>query len=132
MGPPPVAYNPMRNAPIAKHEMAAAAGVYRTTATGTPQLVQMPNSQHQQQYVGYSQIHHPSQSVAPNSAATGTYAYEFSDPGHAQMYYTQPLAPTMPSQYQTMTGAAPVGFPDPSVPLPTDNNKQQMRTSQPM
>ncbi|XVE92620.1 hypothetical protein REPUB_Repub01dG0113800 [Reevesia pubescens] len=121
MVPPPSAYNPMRNAAIAKPEMAAATGVYRTTTTGTPQLVQVPNSQHQQQYVGYSQIHHPSQSVAPTSAATATYAYEFTDPAHAQIYYTQPLAPTMPSQYQTMTATA--------AELPTDNIKPQIRTS---
>ncbi|XP_021299390.1 protein eyes shut [Herrania umbratica] len=132
MVPPPAAYNPMRNAPINKPELAAATGVYRTTTTGTPQLVQVPNSQHQQQYVGYSQIHHPSQSVAPTSAATATYAYEFSDPAHAQIYYTQPLAPTMPSQYQTMTAAAAVVLPDASSQLTTDNIKPQIRTSQPI
>ncbi|XP_022733488.1 protein eyes shut-like [Durio zibethinus] len=126
---PPVAY---RNAPIAKPEMAGATGVYRTTTTGTPQLIQVPNSQHQQQYVGYSQIHHPSQSVAPPSAATATYAYEFTDPAHAQIYYTQPLAPTMPSQYQTMTAAAAVVLPDASSQLPSDNMKPQIRTSQPI
>ncbi|XVE75240.1 hypothetical protein DITRI_Ditri12bG0079900 [Diplodiscus trichospermus] len=132
MVPPSVAYNPMRNAPIAKPDMAAATGVYRTTATGNPQLVQVPNSQHQQQYVGYSQIHHPSQSGAPTSAATATYAYEFTDPAHAQIYYTQPLAPTMPSQYQTMTAADAVALPDASAQVPTDNIKPQMRTSQPI
>ncbi|XWS68818.1 hypothetical protein CRYUN_Cryun04dG0125300 [Craigia yunnanensis] len=132
MVPPPVAYNPMRNAPIAKPEMAASTGVYRTATTGTPQLVQVPNSQHHQQYVGYSQIHRPSQSGAPTSAATATYAYEFTDPGHAQIYYTQPLAPTMPSQYQTMTAAAAVVLPDASVQLQTDNIKSQIRTSQPI
>ncbi|XP_022775935.1 protein eyes shut [Durio zibethinus] len=131
MVPPPGAYNPMRNAPIAKPEMAAATGMYRTT-TGSPQLVQLPNSQHQQQYVGFSQIHHPSQSVAPTSAATAAYTYEFTDPAHAQIYYTQPLAPRMPSQYQTMTAAAAVVLPDASAQLPTDNIKPQIRTSQPI
>ncbi|XVF02218.1 hypothetical protein REPUB_Repub04eG0156700 [Reevesia pubescens] len=132
MAPPPVVYNPMRNAPVAKPEMAAATGVYRTTATGTPQLVQVPNNQHQQQYAGYSQIHHQSQSVAPTSAGTATYAYDFTDPAYAQIYYTQPLAPTMPSQYQTMTAAAAVALPDASAQLPTDNIKPQIRTSQPI
>ncbi|XWS22464.1 hypothetical protein CRYUN_Cryun29cG0037000 [Craigia yunnanensis] len=132
MAPPHVAYNPMRSAPIPKPELAASTGVYRTTTTGTPQLVQVPNSQHQQQYVGYSQIHHPSQSVAPTSAATATYAYEFTDPAHTQIYYTQPLAPTMSSQYQTMTAAAAVVLPDASAQLPTDNIKPQIRTSQPI
>ncbi|KAL4282317.1 hypothetical protein GQ457_03G007100 [Hibiscus cannabinus] len=105
--PPPLAYNPMRNAPLAKSEMAAVTGVYR-------------NSQHPQQYSGYSQIHHPSQSVMPTSTITATYAYEFTDPARAQIYYTQPLPPTMPSQYQTMTEH------------PVDNVEPQTRTSQPI
>ncbi|KAK8655338.1 hypothetical protein V6N13_107920 [Hibiscus sabdariffa] len=108
---PHLAYNPMRNAPIAKPEMAAVTGVYR-------------NSQHQQQYSGYSQIHHPSQSVTPTSTITATYAYEFTDPARAQIYYTQPLPPTMPSQYQTMTEA--------NAQHPVDNVKLQTRTSQPI
>ncbi|KAK8529536.1 hypothetical protein V6N12_060315 [Hibiscus sabdariffa] len=128
----PLAYNPMRNPPISKPEMAAATGVYRATATGPPQLVQVPNSQHQQQYMGYSQIHHPSQTVAPTSAANATYAYEFTDPARAQIYYTQPLPPTMPSQYQTMTAASTVVLPDTNSQLPTDNIKPQIRTSQPI
>ncbi|KAE8692331.1 elongator complex protein 2-like isoform X1 [Hibiscus syriacus] len=130
MAPTHVAYNPMRNAPLAKPEMTASTGLYRTSNTGNQQLVQVQNSQHHQQYVGYSQIHHPSQSVAPTSAATAQYAHEITDPAHAQMYYTQPLAPTnIPSQYQTMTG---VVLPDASAQLPTDNIKSQIRTSQPI
>lgn len=134
---PPAAYNQSRTAPIAKPEMAAAAatgGMYRTTNAGAPQLVQMPASQHQQQqYVGYSQIHHPSQSVAPTSATTGAYAYEYADPAHPQIYYTQPLQPGMPSQYQTMTAAPGMVLADGSAQVPTDNMKQQqIRTSQPI
>lgn len=41
---PPGAYNPIRNAPVARPEMAA--GVYRTATTGAPHLVQFPYSQH--------------------------------------------------------------------------------------
>ncbi|XP_050279517.1 uncharacterized protein LOC126720758 [Quercus robur] len=129
MVPSPAAYNPIRNA--TKPEMAA--GVYRTATTGAPQLVQVSSGQHQQQYVGYSQMPHPSQSMAPNSAAPANYAYDFSDPAHApQIYYTQPLAPSMTSQYQTMTTAAAVGLPEASAQLPTDNMKQQIRSSQPI
>ncbi|KAF3969463.1 hypothetical protein CMV_006750 [Castanea mollissima] len=129
MVPSPAAYNPIRNA--AKPEIAA--GVYRTATTGTPQLVQVPSGQHQQQYVGYSQMPHPSQSMAPTSAAPANYAYDFADPAHApQIYYTQPLAPAMTSQYQTMTTAAAVGLPEASAQLPTDNMKQQIRSSQPI
>ncbi|KAG2709428.1 hypothetical protein I3843_05G217600 [Carya illinoinensis] len=128
---PPSVYNPTRNATMAKPEMAA--GAYRTATTGAPQLVQVPSNQHQQQYLGYSQIHHPSQSMAPTSAAAGNYAYDFAaDPAHGQIYYTQPLAPTMHSQYQTMSPATAGVLPETSGQLPTDNSKQQIRTSQPL
>ncbi|KAK7280422.1 hypothetical protein RJT34_25486 [Clitoria ternatea] len=127
--PPPAAYNPIRNAPLPKTEMTAAA--YRAAAAGTPQLVQVPTSQHQQHYVTYSQIHHPSQSMAPNSATPPNYAFDYADPAHAQIYYSQPLAPTMPSQYQTMTGAA-VMMPEVSSQHPSEGVKQQIRTSQPL
>ncbi|KAL8549534.1 hypothetical protein ACS0TY_008389 [Phlomoides rotata] len=112
--PPPATLAPQtRNAPSFKAEMVN--GVYRTTA---PQLVQVPSAQHQPQYVGYTQIHHPSS--APNSS----YAYEFADPNHAQMYYT-PLPPQLAAQYQTLTSA-----PDTFSQLPTENIKQQGRNSQ--
>ncbi|KAI4357737.1 hypothetical protein L6164_001668 [Bauhinia variegata] len=126
---PSATYNPMRNAPIPKSERTAAA--YRTATAGTPQLVQVPPSQHQQQFVAYSQIHHSPHSVAPNSASPASYAYDYVDPAHAQIYYTQPLAPTMPSQYQTMTAAATV-LPEVSAQLTSDSMKQQIRTSQPL
>ncbi|GLT52356.1 hypothetical protein SLA2020_257040 [Shorea laevis] len=77
MVPPPGAYNPVRNAPMVKPEMVVVTRVYRITNAGAPQLVQVPAGQHQQQYVGYTQIHHPSQSVAPTSATIAAYAYEY-------------------------------------------------------
>ncbi|KAF5745241.1 hypothetical protein HS088_TW07G00824 [Tripterygium wilfordii] len=111
---PSAGYNPVRNAPLAASPEMTASNVYRTvTAGGTP-LHQVPSSQHQQQYVGYSQIHHPSQSVAPRSTGTPNFVYEYTDPAHPQVYYTQPLAPSMPSQYQTMTTASGVASPDSS------------------
>ncbi|TKY50890.1 atrophin- protein [Spatholobus suberectus] len=125
--PQPSAYNPIRNAPMPKTEMSA----YRAATGGTPQLVQVPTSQHQQQYVTYSQMHHPSQSMAPNSVAPTNYAFDYADPAHAQIYYSQPLAPTMPSQYQTMTAAA-VMMQEGSAQHPSDSLKQQIRTSQPL
>ncbi|KAJ6429811.1 hypothetical protein OIU84_021254 [Salix udensis] len=118
---PPTTFNPMRNAPIVKPELAA----YRTATPGTPQLVQIPSSQHQQQYIAYSQVQHPSQSVAPASTGTANYGYEFADPTHAQIYYAQPMAPTMSPQFQTM-------MPESSGQLSSDNMKQQIRSSQPM
>lgn len=132
MAPASAAYNPVRNVPIQKAEMAA--GAYRATA-GIPQLVHVPSGQpqhqHQQQFVAYSQIHHPSQTVAPNSAAPPNYAYDYADPAHAQIYYTQHLAHAMPSQYQTMAASAVVP-PEVSSQLPSDSMKQQIRTSQPI
>jgi hypothetical protein len=121
------AYTPVRNAPLPKTEMTAAA--YRTATAGNPQFVQVPTGQHQQQYVTYSQIHHPSQSMAPNSAAPANYAYEYADA--AQIYYSQPMAPTMPSQYQTMA-ASNMMQPEVSAQHPSDGLKQQIRTSQPL
>ncbi|KAG8382846.1 hypothetical protein BUALT_Bualt05G0120900 [Buddleja alternifolia] len=111
-----------RSVPSSKPEMAA--GVYRTSAAASPQLVQVPPNQHQAQYVGYNtQFHHPSQSMNPPSAGNSNYTYEFADPNHAQMYYTH-LPPQMAAQYQTVTSA---GLPDGSAQLPTEN----IRTSQP-
>ncbi|CAN1138177.1 hypothetical protein LINPERPRIM_LOCUS23321 [Linum perenne] len=124
------AYNQVRNVPVPKPEMIPG-GMYRTTNAGTPQLVTMPPAQHQQQYVGYSQVHHPSQSVAPAPAGNPNYGYEFVDPNHAQMYYTQPMTPTMPSQYQTMTpGGAVVSAEVSAQQLPTDAIKQQQQQQQ--
>ncbi|KAF5727733.1 hypothetical protein HS088_TW22G01430 [Tripterygium wilfordii] len=127
---PSPGYNLVRNAPLtAKPEMTAS-NVYRTaTAGGTP-LLQVPSSQHQQQFVGYSQIHHPSQSGAPPSTATANFVYEYTNPAHPHVYYTQRLAPSMPSQYQTMTTASGVALPDVSLQVPTENIKQQIRTTQ--
>ncbi|KAJ8562983.1 hypothetical protein K7X08_031435 [Anisodus acutangulus] len=104
----PPASSMARNPPASKPEMAA--GPYRTAATGAQQLVQIPPGQHQQQYVGYSQIHHPSQPIAPTSAATANYAYE-------QIYYSQAHAPQFAAQYQTMPSH------NTSSLLPTENNQ---------
>ncbi|PSR91128.1 Developmental and secondary metabolism regulator veA like [Actinidia chinensis var. chinensis] len=96
-----------------------------TTARNAQPLVQGPSSQHQPQYVGFSQIHHPSQSAAPASTATGNYPYEFVDPMHAQVYYTQQMAPPqLAAQYQTMTSAPAMVLPETSTQLPADRVKQ--------
>ncbi|OIS97279.1 PREDICTED: uncharacterized protein LOC109234552 [Nicotiana attenuata] len=127
---PTAAYNPTRNPPTSKPEMVA--GPYRTVSAGAaaPQFVQITSGQHQPQYMAYSQIHHPSQSVPPTSATTASYAYDFADPTHTKMYYTQPLAPQLAAQYQTMTSAPAVSFTETSSQLPVENLKQQLRTSQ--
>ncbi|XP_071692786.1 uncharacterized protein [Rutidosis leptorrhynchoides] len=111
-------------------------GVYGTTSSGNPQFVQVPNQpQPQPQYVGYSQMHHPSQSIA-NSVSGGApnYGYEFTDPaaqGQHIYYAAQPMPPQqMPSQssaqYQTVSGES-------GSYIPADNStkQQQGRTQQP-
>ncbi|KAF8390090.1 hypothetical protein HHK36_024611 [Tetracentron sinense] len=110
-----------------------AASMYRTATGAAPPLIHLPSTQHQQQYVGFPQVHHPSQSIATASAATANYGYDFGDPAHAQMYYTQPPAAALPPQYQTMTSAAAVMLSEASTQLPIDNTKQQQtKTSQQM
>ncbi|XP_016479738.1 uncharacterized protein LOC107800986 [Nicotiana tabacum] len=126
------AYNPARNPLTSKPETVA--GTYRTAGAGAaaPQFVQITSGQHQHQpqYMAYSQIHHPSQSIPPTSATTASYAYDFADPTHTKMYYTQPPSPQMAAQYQTMTSAPAVSFKETSSQLPVENLKQQLRTSQ--
>ncbi|KAH0692157.1 hypothetical protein KY285_019254 [Solanum tuberosum] len=121
MAAPAAGYNHPGNPPASKPEMTA--GAYRTTTAGTPQLVQITSGQNQQQYVGYSHIHHPSQPIAPTSRATANYAYEFSDPTHAQIYYSQAHAPQFATQYQIMTSSPTVGLHSTSSQLPTEKNQ---------
>lgn len=123
MPPPP--NNHMRSVPGGKPET----GVYTTaTGMGGAQMVhQIPTSQ--QQFMGFSQIHHPPQSA---SAGIPNYGYEYADNAHKQVYYTQPLGH---AQYQTMTGPPPaMVLPDGSAPakLPAENMTQQIRSSQPL
>ncbi|KAA8542746.1 hypothetical protein F0562_023898 [Nyssa sinensis] len=121
-GPP---IYPTKTTTQTKPEMASS--VYRTAATATPQLVQIPTNQFQQQYVGLSQMHHPSQSIA-----NANYGFEYAQPTHDQVYYTQNAAAPLPPQYQTMTSAAAVLLSQASTQLPADNTKQQIITSQPL
>ncbi|XP_031400445.1 uncharacterized protein LOC116210634 [Punica granatum] len=114
----PTSYNlnTVRNAPAGKPEVAQG-GAYRMATSAASPLVQ-------QQYVGYSPIHHPSQSMAPTSGGTAAFAYDFTNPAHSQqIYYTQHLGPTLSSQYQTISAEA-------SGQHSADAMKQQIRTSQ--
>ncbi|KAL7608828.1 hypothetical protein Lser_V15G11739 [Lactuca serriola] len=107
----------------AKSELPA--GVYGTTNSGNSQFVQVPSSQHQPQYVGYSQLHHPPpQSVASSaSGGGGNYGYEYGDPAQGQhIYYAaQPMPPQSTAQYQTMTGGESGSY------LPTENSTKQQQ-----
>ncbi|XP_019085364.1 PREDICTED: zinc finger protein rotund-like [Camelina sativa] len=127
MMPPPPS-NHMRSVTGAKPEMGQA-GIYTTApgVSGAQIIHQIPTSQ--QQFMGYSQIHHPPQS---GSAGIPNYGYEYADNAHTQIYYTQPLGH---AQYQTMTGPPPaMVMPDGSAAakLPAENMTQQIRSSQPL
>ncbi|KAL6281622.1 hypothetical protein ACE6H2_018503 [Prunus campanulata] len=100
------------------------ASVYKTAVPQTPSLVQVPSNQYQQQYVGFSQMHHhPSQSITVPSSATASYAYEYANPSHEQVFYTQHPPAPLPPQYQSMTPAAAAA----AVAL-SDDSKQQLPT----
>ena len=126
---PPSGYTTTRTTQhVPKSELPG--GVYGTTNSCGSQYVQVPSSQHQvqPQYVGYSQMHHPSQSVASSASSAGAnYGYEFADPAQGQhVYYaTQPLPPQSTAQYQTVTGES-------GSYLPSDSStkQQQGRTQQ--
>ncbi|XAR52456.1 hypothetical protein NMG60_11020545 [Bertholletia excelsa] len=126
---PSAAYNTPRSASATKPEM-----VYRTGAMSAQPLVPVSSSQSPTQYVAFSQIHHSSQSVAPTTAPTANYAYEYTDPARAQIYYTQQplaMAPHMAGQYQNMAASPAVVLPESAAQVSAENMKQQIRTSQP-
>ncbi|XP_057969910.1 protein PAL OF QUIRKY-like [Malania oleifera] len=128
MVPPAVAFNEVATAspmPVLSSK------VRRTAPDGNP-LSHVPPDQNKQFMIS-PQMHHQSQSIAtvPMEAAA-TYNDEFSDdPALAQIYKTQPLAPMLTSQHQTMTKATAELFSETLTQLHTDNIKPQIRTSQP-
>lgn len=105
-----------------------APNVYKTAVTSTPQLVQIPSGQFQQQYVGYPQMHHPSQSISVASSGGANYGFEYVNSPNDQAYYSQHPAAGYPPQYQTMTAAAAMALSDASKQVPAE---QQMKASQP-
>lgn len=129
--PPAPVYQAM-SAPPPKPELAA--NLYRTAAPPPPAAAQplaaaaplIHVSDQQQQYMGYHQLHHPSQTVA----AAANFTYEFTDPMHAQLYYTQQTSATLPPQYQTVSSGAMIS----EIPLQPHStaNAKQNRTSQPL
>ncbi|GAB2242188.1 hypothetical protein Droror1_Dr00018963 [Drosera rotundifolia] len=119
-------YSTTRNLPTQKSEMAT--GTYRTAAA--PPLVQVRTGPHhlplqQQQFVGYPQMHPPAQSITPSP-------FEYADPAHTQMYFSQPLQPELAAQYQMLTSDPAVLSRDISALIPPDNVKQQIKSSQPV
>ncbi|XP_068643455.1 protein PAL OF QUIRKY-like isoform X2 [Aristolochia californica] len=97
--PPPM--YPARAAPPPKPEMYRTAAAAAATATAQPPLIHMPDPQHQ--YMGYHQ-------------SSGNFTYEYVDPVHTQIYYTQPTSTALASQHQTMTSALMAEAPMPPAP----------------
>ncbi|CAM8953421.1 unnamed protein product [Rhodiola kirilowii] len=90
--------NPNASRAASPHPEVSSA-IYRATSTGSqPVAPNLPLKQ----MVNYSKVSHQPQAT---SAANPTYNYEIPDPARAQIYYTQPLAPSLISQYQTMSSA---------------------------
>lgn len=118
--PTPAMVTPSGVTPIypTKPEMAGAS-VYRTVATASPPLVQVPPSSqfHQQnQYMGFSQLHHPPPPVAA-AATAPNYAYEYAHPAQDQTYCTHHSVAPLP-QYQTLTSTTAVALSEASTQLP--------------
>ncbi|XP_058091413.1 protein PAL OF QUIRKY-like [Magnolia sinica] len=120
---------PARSAQPPKPELTA--NLYRTAAAAAPQplptaaapLVHM--SDQQQQYMGYHQMHHPSQSAA-------NFPYEYADQLHAQIYYTQAPPATLAPQYQTVSSGAMISEAAVLSPPAATAEAKQNRTSQPL
>ncbi|KAJ7975166.1 putative Octicosapeptide/Phox/Bem1p family protein [Quillaja saponaria] len=127
-GTPPIYPTKTANPPIKE----GAPSMYKTAVALNPSMVQIPSNQFQQQYVGFSQMHHPAQSIAVACSAISNYGYEYVTPSQDQVYYTQHQAAPLPPVYQSMTPAAAMALSDASKQLPTDNTQQKIRTPQPL
>ncbi|KAJ7970335.1 putative Octicosapeptide/Phox/Bem1p family protein [Quillaja saponaria] len=119
-GTPPIYPTKTANAPVSE----AAPTLYKTAMASNPPMVQIASNQFQQQYMGFSQLHHTPQSIAVSSSATANYGYEYATPSQDQVYYTQHQAAPLPPLYQSMAPAAAVALSDASKQLPIDNFQQ--------
>lgn len=76
--------------------------VYQTVQPATP-AVNAPTTQGKQQFMELPEPPHPSQTVVSVSVASSNYVNEFDDDvAYTQIYKTQPSAPALPLQYQTL------------------------------
>ena len=100
------------------------------TAPGVTPLVHVLPNENQQQFVSIPQIRHPTQPIPIPSRETGNYSAFEDDPAHCQIYKSQPSAPMLPSQYQTMTNATKALLSEALAQSQADNMKQKIRTPQ--
>ncbi|KAK1371544.1 hypothetical protein POM88_037636 [Heracleum sosnowskyi] len=96
-----------------------------TPSAAKPTLLQVQPNQYQQQFVSVSQMPYASQSPA----LTLNYAYEYAQPTHEQVFYTQNPASQLPPppQYQTMTPVTAMYLSQASVQQSANNANQQIR-----
>ncbi|KAL2522189.1 uncharacterized protein Fot_26112 [Forsythia ovata] len=79
-----------------------------------------------QQLIGPPEPQNPSESVTTASVATITHGNEFEDDiAYNSIYKTQPPAPVLPPQYQTLTKGASVLFSESSVQLQPNTARHQ-------
>ncbi|KAJ6396406.1 hypothetical protein OIU77_021440 [Salix suchowensis] len=121
MLPPQVAYNASTALPAAD----LTSQVYRKIPReSSPDIV--PRNENQQQCGGLPQMNHQAQPVCAASKESGNYSKQIDeDHVHAQIYKSQPLPPTLPSQYQTMTPPTTILLSEAIARLNTDSIKQQ-------
>lgn len=99
-----------------------AAKVYRTSAVPT-QPANLPSDDHRAQVVAFPPVSQSSQPVDSTPLENTSYMSEYEDPMHAQIYKTQPPAPTLPYKLQTATNAAAVMLSETLAQLHVDNTK---------
>ncbi|EYU30016.1 hypothetical protein MIMGU_mgv1a003530mg [Erythranthe guttata] len=107
----PMYYISNRQAPQSRNAPEIGVGLYRTTTTAAGV-----------QYVGYSQIHHPS-----SAPVNPGYGYEYAEPttNHGPMYYTPLPHQLAAAKYQTAVAAGPTVavLPDASAPQARSNEQ---------
>lgn len=81
--------------------------VYRTVHMATP-IIDVSHKDNNQHSGGVAQINHQTKLFGITSTESADHGNELNDPLHAQIYKSQPPAPILPSQYQTMTNATSV------------------------
>ncbi|KAK9272779.1 hypothetical protein L1049_003156 [Liquidambar formosana] len=123
--PQPVAFKEVTTAPpvpvpVPVPVPESAVQVYPTTP-----LFHVPSNQNQQQLMDLPQMHNASQSIAISSTETAKYCNKVDDdPAYTQIYKSQPPAPSLSSQYQTMTQATAVMLSEALKRLHNDDTKQ--------
>ncbi|XP_030461173.1 uncharacterized protein LOC115681387 [Syzygium oleosum] len=100
-----------------------------TTVQGTAPLAHVPVTENKQNLMQMNQVRKHPQPVDVVHEETCYYDDEYvDDPARLQIYKSQPLPPTLPSQYQTMTEANTLLLTEALAQLNTDRMKQQSKT----